>query len=214
MESPYSEILLKHYKSPVNAGDLSSMPYVVEVRNRSCGDMVQLGVEFQSVSGDKVDSTRPSKSPNTLKTPDNTISDPNPDDMAWGVQDRTKRGVMNDANFDSGIIRGYESLGLHHTIRAEHLAEGCMLCKASASILCQVVGGRSVVEARELLYYARSIFDITIPEEKLEAPVFMSGVEQMADLKALFEARKFPSRKKCFLLAWDALDQLTKQINS
>ena len=214
MDSPYSEILLKHYKSPVHAGDLSTMPYVVEVRNRACGDMVRLGIEFQSVSGGAEDKPRPSKNPNTLKKPDSSIPDPNPDDMAWGVQDRTRRTAMKDGSLDSGIIRGYESLGLHHTVNAEHSAEGCMLCKASASILCQVVDGRSVVEARELLRYARSIFDINIPEEKLEAPKFMAGVERMGDFKALFEARKFPSRKKCFLLAWDALDQLTKQISS
>ena len=214
MDSPYSDILLKHFKSPVHAGDLSTMPYVVEVRNRSCGDMVQLGVEFQSVSGVTDDTIRPQKSPKTLKNPDTTISDPNPDDMAWGVQDRTKRSSMIDGNFDSGIIRGYESLGLHHTVRAEHHAEGCMLCKASASILCQVVEGRTVVEVREILRFARSVFDITIAEEKLESPEFMREMQQMADFQALFEARNFPSRKKCFLLAWDALDQLTKQINS
>lgn len=214
MDSPYSEILLKHHKSPVHAGDLSTMPYVVEVRNRSCGDMVQLGVEFRSVSGENEPTSKSTKNPSPLKSRDTSISDPNPDDMAWGVQDRTKRGAMMDANMDSGIIRGYESLGLHHTVRAEHHAEGCMLCRASASILCKVVDGRSVVEVRELINYARSVFDIAIPVEKLNEPEFMRGVEQMADFQALFEARTFPSRKKCFLLAWDALDQLTKQISS
>ena len=214
MDSPYSDILLKHYKIPVHAGDLSTMPYVVEVRNRACGDMVRLGVEFQSVSGEVEDKLRPSEPQEALNSAEKTNLDPNPDDMAWGVQDRTNRATIKDGNFDSGIIRGFESLGLHHTVKAEHSAQGCMLCKASASVLCQVVDGRTVVEAREILSYARSILDINFPEEKLEEPKFMSGSDQMGDIKALFEARKFPSRKKCFLLAWDALDQLTKQISS
>lgn len=55
MESPYSEILLQHHKSPVRAGDPMQLPIQKSALNRSCGDAVTLGIEYDS-SGRRIKS--------------------------------------------------------------------------------------------------------------------------------------------------------------
>ena len=142
MESPYSEILLKHHKSPVHAGDPMQLPVQKSARNRSCGDAVTLGIEYD---------------PST-----------------------------------------------HRITSIVHHAEGCMLCRASASILCLVGEGRDKDEILVLKNYVDTICSLEQIDEKPDTPGFLS-TDQSRDLESLLEVRKYPTRFKCVKLAWDSL---------
>ena len=142
MESPYSEILIQHHKSPVNAGDPMHLPIQKSARNRTCGDAVTLGIEYDA-TGQRI------------------------------------RSIV------------------HH-------AEGCMLCRTSASILCLVVEGRTQDEIVALQNYVTRVCSLEQSDETLITPEFLSK-NQSLNLEALLEVRKYPTRFKCIKLSWDAL---------
>ncbi len=78
---------------------------------------------------------------------------------------------------------------------------GCSISQASASMMTQLVKGKSVDEARRLAARFNEM---------------MHGSAEAARDKALGEARslvgvaKFPVRVKCALLGWNALEEGTK----
>lgn len=80
---------------------------------------------------------------------------------------------------------------------------GCSISVASASMMTEVIQGRSLEEARRLSRLFRSL----MRGEEL-AP---EALEELGDLEALAGVRKFPVRVKCALLGWmtleDALDR-------
>ena len=72
-------------------------------------------------------------------------------------------------------------------------AQGCAISRASASMMTELLKGRSLEEARSLYARMDSFFASSeIPE--------MS--EDFGELVALAGVRKFPSRIKCATLAW------------
>jgi len=158
--SPYTEILLKHYKEPVFAGSLEEMEHIVEHRNRSCGDRVILGV-----------------------------------------------------NFDAGVIA-----------QIRHESDGCMLCRASASILCQYLDGKKLSEAKEFRGWLSKVCDFETPVDDLNLPELIRLINpdnsevisrnvgvargETSDFLALLEIRSFPTRIRCVTLAWEALDKI------
>lgn len=85
-----------------------------------------------------------------------------------------------------------------------HHAEGCMLCRASASILCLVVEGRGQDEIVALKKYVDQVCSIENSDKPPQLPTFLS-FEHSNHLEALLEVRKYPTRFKCVKLAWDAL---------
>jgi len=78
---------------------------------------------------------------------------------------------------------------------------GCSISQASASMMTQLVKGRTVAEARRLA---------------VRFSEMMRGSEEAARDRALGEARalagvaRFPVRVKCALLAWNALEESTR----
>lgn len=119
------------------------LPLQKSARNRSCGDTVTLGIEYNS-SGGRITSI------------------------------------------------------VHH-------AEGCMLCRASASILCLVVEGRTQDEILALKRYVDQVCSIENLDQTPVVPDFLSS-ETAQQFEALLEIRKYPTRFKCVRLAWDAID--------
>ncbi len=85
-----------------------------------------------------------------------------------------------------------------------HHAEGCMLCRASASILCLVVEGRDQDEVLALKQYVDQVCSIENPEQIPVVPNFLT-FENAQQFEALLEIRKYPTRFKCIKLSWDAL---------
>ena len=90
--------------------------------------------------------------------------------------------------------------------KLSHYAEGCMLCKASASILCAEIQNRPLSEVKNILEKAAKATDF-----REELPDFS---QTSSDFKALSEARQFPTRKRCFTLAWEAFQQGLNQTAS
>src|SRR5437764_11246053 len=72
---------------------------------------------------------------------------------------------------------------------------GCAISKASASMITDVVKGRSVAEANAM--FERFHRMVTTPAEQ--------PVEDMGKLSCLAGVREFPVRVKCASLAWHTL---------
>jgi nitrogen fixation NifU-like protein len=77
-------------------------------------------------------------------------------------------------------------------------SQGCSISRASASILTELVKGKSVAEMEEICRLFRNLMqgrELTNDE-----------LERLGELEALQGVRKFPIRIKCALLAWATLD--------
>lgn len=82
---------------------------------------------------------------------------------------------------------------------------GCALCRASASIMVHEMQGRSVVDVATLVLQVRARLSAMEP---LESPPWSS------DLAALSDMRRYPSRARCVLLAWETLDKMLTRLMS
>ncbi|GAA2118640.1 Fe-S cluster assembly sulfur transfer protein SufU [Nocardioides bigeumensis] len=140
LDALYQEIILDHYKNPLNKG--LREPYEAEVHhvNPTCGDEVTLRVHLD---GDRV----------------------------------------ADVSYDS---------------------VGCSISQASASVLTDLVIGKSVDEAlavhEEFLTLMQGKGQVQPDEETLEDAVAFAGVA------------KFPARVKCALLSWMAWKDATSTV--
>lgn len=74
---------------------------------------------------------------------------------------------------------------------------GCSICLASASIMSEAGSGLNLQQACRLSEKVRLWFD----GENTETPSNIT-------IAALGAVRKHPARKKCVLLAWNALDEI------
>jgi len=72
---------------------------------------------------------------------------------------------------------------------------GCAICTASASMLADIITGKSVKEAREIAHAVKHL---------LKGEEFETNLE-LGDLEALEGVKKFPVRIKCALLSWTTL---------
>jgi nitrogen fixation NifU-like protein len=77
---------------------------------------------------------------------------------------------------------------------------GCAISKASASMMTDVLKGRTIAEADAL--FDRFHRMVTTPPEQ--------GVEDMGKLSSLAGVREFPIRIKCASLAWHTLKAAMK----
>ncbi len=80
---------------------------------------------------------------------------------------------------------------------------GCVLSHASASMMTELVKGKTVAETREVM---ASFFHMLTGEGEAKA--------DLGDLAALAGVRQFPVRVKCATLAWKALESCLEQIES
>lgn len=91
----------------------------------------------------------------------------------------------------------YVSLHGDRIREARHVARGCEICQASASLLCDLVPGRTQAEARALGERAAGIAKTGAGDD---------GSDELRRLSVFGVVHKFPSRVKCVTLAWNALD--------
>jgi len=91
---------------------------------------------------------------------------------------RVKEGVIEDAGFTG---------------------DGCAISQASASLMIDLVKGRTVEDARELLHLFFGMIKGEVADEarleKLEDAVALQGISHM------------PARVKCAVLAWHTLEE-------
>jgi len=81
---------------------------------------------------------------------------------------------------------------------ARFRARGCAICIASGSMMTETVGGSRVGEARELIRLMSEWFG----DPGLDEPP--AGLPEL--LRAMTPVRNYPTRSRCVLLAWEALD--------
>jgi len=81
---------------------------------------------------------------------------------------------------------------------AKFEGEGCSISLASASMMTQIVKGKSVDEALQLA----NIFSEMVQGKDYDTDTFDLG-----DIEALSGVSKFPARIKCATLAWKALEK-------
>jgi nitrogen fixation protein NifU and related proteins len=78
---------------------------------------------------------------------------------------------------------------------------GCSISQASASMMTQLIKGKTVTEARQLA--ARF-------SEMMHGSAEASRDRALGEARALAGVAKFPVRVKCALLAWNALEESTR----
>ena len=78
--------------------------------------------------------------------------------------------------------------------------QGCAICIASASLMTEAVKGRPLAEVKQL---SAAMHDLLTRE----GPLDDAQEERLGKLAALQGVRRFPSRIKCAMLGWRALDE-------
>lgn len=91
----------------------------------------------------------------------------------------------------------------HDTLEAVRFrGRGCSICLASASMMTECIQGKTGHAARELVDKVKSWVDAG------------SDATPPADgVAALEPVRQHPARKKCVLLAWEALDEILDELD-
>jgi len=77
--------------------------------------------------------------------------------------------------------------------------QGCSISQASASMMTEVLKGKSLADARRLIGIFKGMMHGKVPDE--------AELSELGDLEALQGVRKFPIRIKCALLAWTTLEE-------
>jgi len=81
---------------------------------------------------------------------------------------------------------------------------GCSISQSSASLMGEVVKGKSLEDALKV----RRLFQSLMKGEELSD----EQMTAIGDLEALRGVRKYPVRIKCALLAWSALEDALKRL--
>ena len=93
--------------------------------------------------------------------------------------------------------------GAGRVTEARFTGTGCSISQASASMLTQLVAGRTVAEAVELgARFARM----------LAGDAAAAADPALGDLRALAGVARIPMRVKCALLPWRAFDEAVRSI--
>lgn len=102
-----------------------------------------------------------------------------------------------------------DDLTLQLTVRGDRIeaarfhGQGCSISQASASMMAQLLEGRSLAEADALAARFTGM---------MHGDPEAAGDRSLGDLRALAGVSKFPARVRCALLAWDALQEAEKRL--
>ena len=150
LDDLYKEIILDHYRSPRNQGELDPPAHRCEGFNPLCGDEV---IVYVSIIDQKIDDIR---------------------------------------------IGG----------------QGCSISQASASMMTEIIMGKSISEAEKIIHAFKEMMDIYESELSGKETAGSSLNVDLGDLEALQGVVKFPVRIKCATLAWNTLTQSISEIQS
>ena len=150
LDDLYKEIILDHYRSPRNQGELEPPAHRCEGFNPLCGDEV---IVFVSLIDQKIDEIK---------------------------------------------IGG----------------QGCSISQASASMMTEIIKGKSISEAEEIIHAFKEMMDIYESELSGEETDGASSSVDLGDLEALQGVVKYPVRIKCATLAWNTLTQSINEIQN
>ena len=82
-----------------------------------------------------------------------------------------------------------------------HDGKGCLICCSSASVMCQVLEGKTIEEANELI---QNLFKMLIGEENIPDEI----VDALEEAFVYQGVSKYPARIKCAALPWKALEEV------
>jgi nitrogen fixation NifU-like protein len=122
------------------------------------------------------------------------------------------RGELEDADVEISMNNPVcgDEITLQLRVRDERIdavrfrGQGCSISQASASMMAQILEGRSLAEADAA--GARFLQMMHGDEEAARD-------RALGDLRALAGVSKFPARVKCALLAWNAFEEAEKRLN-
>jgi nitrogen fixation NifU-like protein len=138
LEQEYKNLVSKYHRNRTHYGVLEQVDFTATEVNRSCGDTVNLHLEF-----------------------------------------------TND------IIK-----------KASFSGDGCSVSQSSAEIMCSVIEGRSIDEAKAVARWFLNLFqDANANEQIWDDDLIMQ-------LKAYLILKDYPMRQKCARMAWEILNQL------
>lgn len=106
----------------------------------------------------------------------------NADVVRRGSNPRCGDDIEVGVNFDEGMLDKVKFRG-----------RGCSVCLASASMMTETVTGKSKQDAHQLA-------------EEMKSWINADGEEPLESLRPLEAVRSHSARKRCVLLAWEALD--------
>lgn len=86
---------------------------------------------------------------------------------------------------------------------ASFTGEGCAISKASTSLMIDIIKGKSVDEAKELI----SIFLNMIRGEEISK----EDMKKLKDARVFEGIKKLPARVKCATLSWHTMENLLDQ---
>lgn len=98
------------------------------------------------------------------------------------------------------------------TLDGDHIADvsfqgrGCAISTAAASLMTEVLKGKTIDDARALFAQFRSRVTGGPPGEELTEPL----AEEMDRLEPLTGVKAYPARVKCATLSWHALEAALK----
>ena len=150
LDDLYKEIILDHYRSPRNQGELEPPAHRCEGFNPLCGDEV---IVFVSLVNKKIEEIK-------------------------------------------------------------ICVQGCSISQASASMRTEIIKGKSVSEAEEIIHAFKEMMDIYESELSGEETDGTSSSIDLGDLEALQGVVKYPVRIKCATLAWNTLTQSINEIQN
>jgi nitrogen fixation protein NifU and related proteins len=177
LESMYQDVILDHYRHPHHRGLQESYDAQVHHVNPTCGDEVTVRVRLGSAPAAAGAGTPPAGEP--------SAGEPSAGEPSAGepsVQPAVADPVVDEVSFE-GI--------------------GCSISQASASVMADLVTGRTLREAfavyDEFVELMRSKGEGTPDEELLDDAVAFTGVS------------RYPARIKCALLGWMAFKDAAAQ---
>lgn len=92
-----------------------------------------------------------------------------------------------------------------HIVEVGFTGQGCSISQASASMMTELLTGRTLAQAEGLSAAFRDL---------VHGKVTPAESRQLGDLRALAGVAKFPVRVRCAMLAWNALAEAARSLSS
>jgi nitrogen fixation NifU-like protein len=170
----YQEQILEHHRAPRNAGRLPDPTHSAEAHNPLCGDRVRLTLRL-----------------GILPAAAGALAEP----AAARVAETATAGAVETATA-APVQTATGPLGV---LEARCDTQGCALCRASGSMLTELIIGQGVLQVTAWLERFLALAGTPPGSHEGEDAVLVGAVQP------LLEVRKFPSRRRCVTLGWEAL---------
>lgn len=93
----------------------------------------------------------------------------------------------------------------HRIESVKFIGEGCSISMASASMMTEVMVGKSLDEVRTIVQQFDHLIGGTAED--------VSEAYDLHDAECLAGVKQFPARYKCAALAWHAIDQMIEKVS-